>query len=151
MSYPQGRPGPKHRPGAKGLLIAPALLLALVLPLAGCATTDDPTATAVTAPGQYELYDCPAIKVAAKSVAKRQRELENLMARARQGVAGGLVNATTYAPEYAMQRGKMNQLRRVAAEKHCNFVPGEAMAAPAARTRLPRPRQGAAAKRGAKR
>ena len=128
MSHPKGGP------------VAPALLLALILPLAGCSTTGDPAAAVVTAPGQYELYDCPAIKVAAKGVATRQRELAGLMARAARGPAGGLVNATTYEPEYATLRGKMNQLRRVAAEKHCNFVPGPGMAAPpATRVQLPPP------------
>jgi hypothetical protein len=128
MSHPKGGP------------VAPALLLALILPLAGCTTTSDPAAAVVTAPGQYELYDCPAIKVAAKGVATRQRELAGLMARAGRGPAGGLVNATTYEPEYATERGKMNQLRRVAAEKHCNFVPGPGMAAPPAmRVQLPPP------------
>jgi hypothetical protein len=127
MSHPKGGP------------VALALLLALVLPLAGCATTDDPAATLVTAPGQYDLYDCPAIKVAATAVATRQRELEGLMARAGRGPAGGLVNATTYEPEYATQRGKMRELRRVAAEKHCSFVPGPAMASPPTGVQLPPP------------
>lgn len=98
----------------------------------------DPAAAVVTAPGQYDLYDCPAIKVAAEEIAKRLRKLEGLMARAGRGPAGGLVNATTYEPEYATERGRMNELRRVAAEKHCGFVPGETMVTPG-RVQLPPP------------
>ena len=142
MLSPQGRLVPKDRLGPKGRSAVPALLVALVLPLAGCSTTSDPAAAVVTAPGQYELYDCPAIKVAATGVATRQRELAGLMARAGRGPAGGLVNAMTYEPEYATLRGQMDQLRSVAAEKHCNFVPGEAMAgraATATRVQLPPP------------
>jgi hypothetical protein len=140
MSSPQGRLVPKHRRGPKDRSVALVLLVALVLPLAGCATTGDTVATVVTAPGQYDLYDCPAIKVAATGVAKRQRELEELMARAgRGGGLGGLVSATTYEPKYAMQRGRMNELRRVAAEKHCSFVPGPTMAPTPTRERLPPP------------
>jgi hypothetical protein len=108
----------------KARAAAPALLIALALPLAGCGgMTDDPVAATITAPGQYDLFDCPSIKVAASGVATRQRELEGLMARANQGPAGGFISATTYQPEYVTLRGKMSQLRRVAAENHCNFDP----------------------------
>jgi hypothetical protein len=103
-------------------------LMALALPLAGCETTSDPLATVVTAPGQYELYDCPAIKVTATGIVGRQRQLEDLMARANQGPVGGLISATTYKPEYVTLRGKLSQLRRVAAEKNCKFVPGQPVA-----------------------
>jgi hypothetical protein len=112
-------------PEPKARFAAPALLVALVaaLPLAGCETTRDPVAAIVTSPGQYDLYDCPAIKVAAAGVISRQRELEGLMARADRGPAGGLITATTYQPEYVTLRGKLSQLRRVAAANNCNFDP----------------------------
>lgn len=130
-----------HRTGAR--FAAPALLVAVAaaLPLAGCETTRDPLASVVTSPGQYDLYDCPAIKVAAAGVVGRQRELEGLMARAGRGPAGGLINATTYQPEYVTLRGQMEQLRRVAAANNCDFVPGAAPAVrappPAARAQQP--------------
>ena len=130
MSSPKGRLGRQGRP------VAPALLVALVLPLAACSTTSDPLVAAATAPGQYDLYDCPAIKVEGEKVATRLRELEGLMARAGRGPAGGLVNATTYQPEYITERGKMKQLRRVATEKHCNFDPA---VLPATDAQLPPP------------
>ncbi len=102
---------------------APVLLVALALPLAGCETTSDPLATVITSPGRYSLYDCPAIKVEARSTRVRQHELEGLMARADRGPAGGLINATTYQPEYVTLRGKMDQLRRMAATNNCGFDP----------------------------
>lgn len=111
--------GPKTRFAAPALLV----VLAATLPLAGCETTSDPLSVAATAPGQYDLYDCAALKVAARAVVSRQRELEQLMARANQGPAGGLVSATTYQPEYVTLRGKMTQLRQAAAANHCNFDP----------------------------
>lgn len=112
-------------PGAKARIAAPALLVALAaaLPLAACQTAGDPLATALTSPGQYDLYDCPAIKVAAQGVVKRQRELEGLITRANRSPGGGLVSATTYQPEYVTLRGKMSELRRVAAANNCNFDP----------------------------
>lgn len=110
-------------PGPKARFPAPALLVALALPLAGCETTRDPMATIATSPGQYDLYDCPAIKAAAGGVVSRQRQLEDLMARANRGPVGGLISATTYEPEYVTLRGKMSELRRVAAANNCNFDP----------------------------
>ncbi len=127
---------------------APVLLvvLATALPLAGCGTAGDPLAATLTSPGQYDYYDCPGIKVAAIGIVRRQRGLEGLMARAKSGPAGGLISATTYEPEYITLRGKMNELRRVAAENHCDFVPGETP--PAA---LPPPGGKPAGKRARKR
>lgn len=113
-------------PGARARFAAAALFVALALPLAGCETSGDALSTAVTRPGQYDLYECPDIKTAANGVVGRQRELEGLMARANRGPAGGLISSTTYQPEYIMLRGQMAQLRAAAIEKHCNFVPGAA-------------------------
>lgn len=132
-------PGPTSRFAAPALLVA----LAATLPLAGCETSREPLVNAVTAPGQYDLYDCPAIKVAAAGVVKRQRELEGLMARAKRSPGGGLVSATTYEPEYATLRGKMRELRRVAAVNNCNFDPAavgpDGAQQPQPRRRLPPP------------
>ena len=134
-------------PRLRARFVAPALLVALVaaLPLAGCETTRDPLAFVVTSPGQYDLYDCPAIKVAATGVVTRQRELEGLMARAKRGPAGGLISATTYQPEYVTLRGKMSQLRQAAAANHCNFDPRAVSAArphpPQKRQPLPAPKK----------
>jgi hypothetical protein len=131
-------------PEFKGRFAAPALLVALAAALAGCETTGDPLASTLAAPGQYDLYDCPAIKVAAKGVVERQRELEGLMARANRGPGGSLVSATTYQPEYVTLRGKMAELRRVAAVNNCRFDPAavrpdEAQSLPP-RRQLPPPR-----------
>ena len=117
--------------GSKAHFTAPALLIALAtaLPLAGCETASDPLATIVTDPGQYDLYDCPAIKVAAIGINSRRHELEGLMARADRGPAGGFISATTYQPEYVTLRGKMRELRSVAAQKHCGFDPATVKAA----------------------
>lgn len=119
-------------PGAKTRFAAPALLVALAaaLPLAGCQTMSDPLGTIAASPGQYDYYDCPAIERAAIDILKRQRELRGLIARANQGPAGGFISATTYEPEYVTLRGKMNELRRAAVEKKCNFDPATALAAP---------------------
>ena len=98
---------------------------AAALSLSGCGSQGDFVANSLTAPGQYDLYDCTELKVAAKGIVTRQRQLEQLMARASQGPAGGVINATTYQPEYVTLRGKMNELRRAVAANHCNFEPDQ--------------------------
>ena len=46
------------------------------------------------------------------------------MAKAGEGSGGQLVSSVAYRPEYLERRGEMVELRRVAAEKNCKFVPG---------------------------
>ena len=119
--------------------LAGAALFAAALSLSACGSPGDIVSSALTAPGQYDLYDCPAMQTAARGLVARQRKLEELMARANQGPAGGLVSATTYQPEYVTVRGKMNRLRRAAAANNCTFVPG----APPAAHAPPPPKQAA--------
>ena len=124
---------------ASGAAIAPMFALALAaVALTGCATTetdianrDDSAARFLVAPGKYRLYNCPQIKEAAAANVKRQHELEELMVKAGAGAGGDFVNTVAYRPEYLSLRGQMMDLRRTAADKNCDFVPGEA---PGART-----------------
>jgi hypothetical protein len=46
------------------------------------------------------------------------------MAKAGADTSGRLVSSMAYRPEYLERRGEMIELRRVAAEKNCKFVPG---------------------------
>ena len=105
--------------------LAGAALFAAALSLSGCGSPGDFVAGVLTAPGQYDLYDCPALKVAAKGIVTRQRALEKLMARAGEGPAGRVISETTYRPEYVTLRGQMNELRRAVAANNCNFVPDQ--------------------------
>ncbi len=86
--------------------------------------TDDNLSRALVAPGKFVLYTCPEIAEKAAATAKRQRELEALMAKAGTSGAGELVSAVAYRPEYLENRGDMNELRKAAADKRCNFAPG---------------------------
>lgn len=106
-----------------------ALLLAAGL-LAGCAGNEqDSTSRFLVAPGRYVLFNCAQIKQTAEENSKRQRELEGLMAKAGNGSAGRLVSAVAYKPEYLQLRGEMADLRQVAIDKKCKFVPGAARSA----------------------
>jgi hypothetical protein len=101
-----------------GLVLASGLL-------AGCAGNDaESTSRFLVAPGKYVLFNCAQIKQTADENSKRQRELEGLMAKAGDGSAGQMVSAVAYKPEYYQLRGEMDDLRQVAADKKCKFVPG---------------------------
>lgn len=96
--------------------------------LAGCTssggTSDETAGRFLFAPGKFALYNCAEIADVAVANAKRQHELELLMAKAGAGAGGQLVSSVAYRPEYLEKRGEMVELRRVAAEKNCKFVPG---------------------------
>ncbi len=98
--------------------------------LAGCAANEqDSTARFLVAPGKYVLFNCKEIKQTADENAKRQHELEELMAKAGSDSAGRLVSAVAYKPEYYELRGRMADLRQAAADKKCKFVPSAARSA----------------------
>jgi hypothetical protein len=101
-----------------------------VAALTGCAS-DDSASSFFVAPGHYVLYQCDDIERAAKGVVTRQKELEQLMAKAGTSTGGQLISDATYGPEYETARGQLKDLRAAAIEKNCNFVPGtETPAAP---------------------
>lgn len=90
--------------------------------LTGCASSGDPIASAVVASGQYEMYDCPALKTAMAAATARRTQLKALMVQAGSGPVGRTVSATTYEPEDIQLRGQLTDMRRTANEKNCNFA-----------------------------
>jgi len=111
-----------------------ALVLIAVL-LSACAGNDDMTGRMLVAPGKYVLFNCTQLAEQATTNLKRQHELEGLMVQAGTGSGGQLVSAVAYRPEYLQLRGEMEDLRQTAADKKCNFVPGEDPGATAASSR----------------
>jgi hypothetical protein len=105
------------------------------LTLTACAGNDDMTARMLVAPGKYTLFNCPQLAQQATTNLKRQHELEGLMAQAGTGSGGQMVSAVAYRPQYLQLRGEMADLRQTAADKKCNFVPGEDPGATAASSR----------------
>jgi hypothetical protein len=97
------------------------LAVLLALGLAGCGTISDQTAaSALVAPGKYDIYACRDIEQRTRSTRARQLELEQLMARAAQGAGGALVNAIAYRSEYLQAQGELEQLAKSSADKHCS-------------------------------
>jgi hypothetical protein len=108
-----------------------AVIAVNVAALAGCAMSDDQAARFLVAPDKYALYSCLEIATAAQAATARERQLQQLIAKADVEASGRLVSAVAYRPDYLTVRGELNELRAAAAAKHCDFVPGAA--APAAR------------------
>ena len=100
------------------------IAVAAAAALSGCAISDDSAARFLVAPDHFVLYNCPQLAEAAQANAKRQRELELLMAKAGTDSAGRFVSGMAYQPEYTQLRGEMTELRKEAASKHCRFTPG---------------------------
>jgi hypothetical protein len=96
-------------------------LLLVAVSLSGCAMSDDKLASFLVAPGKFALYTCPELAQRAKTTAARQRELEQLMAKAGAGSGGRLVSMLAYRPDYLSARGEMKDLREAAAAKKCDL------------------------------
>jgi outer membrane murein-binding lipoprotein Lpp len=91
--------------------------------LSGCAS-DETTARFLVAPGKYVLYTCDELARQAQALAARQKELEQLMAKAGTDATGRMMGEAAYRSEYIAVRGEITELRKTAAEKSCNPLPG---------------------------
>ena len=86
--------------------------------LAGCSYNDD-MASAIVAPGKYQLYTCADLTSRGRETAKRERELKALMEKSEQGAGGALVNILAYRTEYLTARGELMQMEAAASAKNC--------------------------------
>jgi hypothetical protein len=109
--------------------IGSSVVLAAVL-LAGCAGTgEDRLGRSLVAPGGYDFYDCAQLTAQEKALLMRDKDLARLIAKAKQGPAGGFVSAVTYEPDYAANKASLREVRRAQLEKKCppsNIAPAPA-------------------------
>ncbi len=92
--------------------------------LAGCSMSDDTMASFLVAPGKYTLYNCAQLAEAEAARSSREKELEQLMARAEVDTSGRLVSTIAYRSEYLSVRGELDEVRRASAEKKCPNTAG---------------------------
>jgi hypothetical protein len=97
-----------------------ALAIALSGLLAGCAVSGDHAEDFYVAPGKYVFYDCKQLAGVAAHFEQRNKELEDLMARAQKGPGGELVSAMAYTSDYYSNLGELKDVRREQAEKKCD-------------------------------
>lgn len=97
------------------------IALAILVPtlLAGCAVSGERAEDFYVAPGKYIFYDCTQLAGAAAHFVQRDKELKDLMARAKQGAGGELVSAMAYNSDYYSNLGELKDVRREQAEKKC--------------------------------
>jgi hypothetical protein len=98
--------------------------MALAGLLAGCTISDDTMARLLVAPDKYQFFNCDQLAAQIKSTLAREKELEQLMARAEVDPAGRLVSTVAYKSDYLTARGDLNELRQSAAAKNCAFLAG---------------------------
>ena len=97
------------------------IVLTMAVPalLAGCAASGDRAEDFYVAPGKYIFYDCKQLAGTAAHFQQRDKELKDLMARAKQGAGGELVSAMAYNSDYYSNLGELKDVRREQAEKKC--------------------------------
>lgn len=101
--------------------IAAACIVALGA--GGCAMSEDTVSTLLVAPGNYEFYSCPQLVSTAATLRGRQKQLEDLMARAETDFGGKIMSTTGYRPDYLRVRGELRSVEMTAREKQCDLTP----------------------------
>jgi len=104
-----------------GVLIAAGGCVAAVA-LAGCSLSDG-YGTLTVDPGRYSVYHCKDLIAQRGNLARREKELRNLIDKANEGPGGGAISAMAYRADYENVLTEEKLLQRTAAEKNCELVP----------------------------
>jgi hypothetical protein len=95
----------------------------LLAVLAGCGSsptlTDQFGTSMWVTPGKYAYHDCKQAQGIDRGYANRQKELEELMARAAQGTGGQVIGQMVYRTEYQQVVGERQQLAKALVDKQC--------------------------------
>jgi len=107
-----------------------AAVALLALALAGCGgSTEDKIGRLMVAPEKFYLFSCPQLEAVANGAVARQKQLQQLMAKAETTVDGRVVSALAYQSQYTEAGADLYEARRASAAKDCK--PGGAIARPA--------------------
>ena len=71
------------------------------------------------APGKYILYDCAQLAAVEVRFIERDKELKRLIARAKEGPAGGLISTFVYDPDYYSNLGELHDVQREQRARNC--------------------------------
>ena len=69
--------------------------------------------------GKFDLLTCKEIERRISGTQSRERELQQLIARAQESPGGTLVSAIAYNNEYLQLRGDLKELQEASAAKKC--------------------------------
>ena len=92
--------------------------LATLVGLGACAGSGS-EGLSLSRPGKYNLYNCVLLNEQGANLVKRERQLEELMAKAAQGPGGAIASTLAYRSEYNIAQGDLREIERVGAEKKC--------------------------------
>ena len=115
-----------------------SVLLALAASLGGCADMSEGMTSAFADPAKYELYDCKQLETERKNLAAKAAELQGLMTKAQEGVAGAVVAEIAYRNEYIAVRGQARNAEEAWQRSKCRETP-LAAGKPEAASSLPPP------------
>ena len=102
---------------APGRLRHSLIALAGLLAVSGCTSHD--IVTSASRPGKFRLYNCDQLDKRGAEVLKRERELDELIQKARQGAGGEIAIAIAYQNEYNIALGDIREIELTAAERNC--------------------------------
>jgi hypothetical protein len=92
--------------------------------LAGCADLGDGSASgAFVDPAKYDFYDCKLLETERKNLAARAAELQGLMAKAQDGVAGPVVAELAYRNDYISVRAQAKLAEENWRRNKCHETP----------------------------
>ena len=105
---------------------AGAALFASATLLSGCAGMSDGMSSAFADPAKYQLYDCKQLETERKNLSIRLAELQGLMNKAQDGVAGPVVAEVAYRNEYLATRGQAKNAEEAWVLNKCRETPAKA-------------------------
>jgi hypothetical protein len=94
-------------------------LVVLCAALGGCSSLTVETPLLVTDPGKFQYHSCDQLNEAARGTSARVKELQDLMAKADQGLAGPLVSTVAYRSAYIASNEDLRLLEETARAKNC--------------------------------
>lgn len=99
-----------------------AAVVPLVALLAGCGSLGEQFGGSVwVTPGKYAYHNCKQLFPIEIGLAQRQKELEELMARAAQGTGGQFVGQMVYRTEYQQTVGERQAVASMLVSKRCTI------------------------------
>ena len=93
------------------------MAVAALVVVAGCASHD--MVASVSRPGKFRLYNCDQLDKQGAIVLKKERELDALIQKARQGPGGEIAVAIAYQNEHNIALGDLREIDLSAAERNC--------------------------------
>jgi hypothetical protein len=93
------------------------LAIALAALAGGCASQELVEASA--RPGKYRLYNCDDLTRRGIEIVKREKELRDLIEKAKQGPGGEIAVALAYQSEYNLALGDLQELENTGVQKKC--------------------------------